>query len=349
MQNKINRYRHLMDGAQQKYCDPLAVVISDVHYTLNTLELADTAFRAAIDKAAELGVPLIDCGDITNDKAVLRAEIVNRLIDTMQYAFRKRVDVFCLVGNHSLLNEKGKEHALHFLYGHCNIVDIPIELSGLKLIPYQNNSKDFLDAIKQFPKGSIVFAHQGTIGGQLGDYVKDTSAFDPELVKDYKVFLGHYHKHYTLGTTVSIGNPYTLTYGEANDGDKGFLVVYEDGTFTREILELRKHRTLDWTTDNFFNFYNGKKRILYEDGALTWVKISGPRQKVDLISKSMVGEFFGHQNFKLDKIYTDNIKLNSRSGDNLSEAELLDAIIDSGEEAENYKASLKLLWREVVG
>ena len=59
---------------------PTAVLISDVHYSLQTLPLADKVMRMAIDKANSLGVPLIVAGDLHDTKANMRAECVNAMI-----------------------------------------------------------------------------------------------------------------------------------------------------------------------------------------------------------------------------------------------------------------------------
>jgi hypothetical protein len=42
---------------------PIAVIISDVHYNINTLEVADKAMRMAINRANILNIPLIVAGD----------------------------------------------------------------------------------------------------------------------------------------------------------------------------------------------------------------------------------------------------------------------------------------------
>jgi len=322
---------------------PIAVVISDVHYSLSTYKIADIAFRAAIDKASELEVPLIDCGDLTNDKALLRAEVVNALLKTMEYSIEKGVEIYLLIGNHSLINEKAKEHALNFLAPYTFIIDAPKHLYGFNFIPYQNSSKDFYDSLNKFPKGSLVFAHQGTIGGQLGDYIKDSSAIDPVKVQDYKIFLGHYHKHYELINTVSIGNPYTLTFGEANDGDKGFLIVYEDSSYAREILDLRRHRILDLSVSGL----NLIGDLSVSGNDLIWVKLRGTYSELKSFSKPQIGKILGLQAFKLDKIYEDLVEL-SAPIENRTAEQLLDALIDQTDDNNIAKQYLKDLWRDLL-
>lgn len=317
---------------------PLAVVISDVHYSLNTLSVADRAFKCALEKAEELGMPLIDCGDLTNDKAILRAEVVNTLVETFAHS---KVPSYCLVGNHSLINEKSKEHALNFLWPYTSIIDHPQELDGFYFIPYQANPEDFYAAIEQFPKGSIVFAHQGTIGGHMGDYIKDPSAIDPERIKDYKVFLGHYHRHYENGNTVSIGNPYTLTFGEAYDGMKGYLVVYDDGSYEKVVLPLRKHHIIEISANNDDKMLATISNLNYGEDAIIWVKAHGTKSELSRISKQ---SFPGFNNFKLDLVPIEE-NIIKQEVQNKRPNELLDGIIDSLNEPQSVKIELKGLWK----
>ncbi len=62
---------------------PIAVIISDVHYDLNTLEVADAALTKAVSKANDLDVMLIICGDLHNTKANLRAECIDAMYEAV--------------------------------------------------------------------------------------------------------------------------------------------------------------------------------------------------------------------------------------------------------------------------
>lgn len=327
---------------------PIAVLISDVHYTLSTLEVADTAWRAAVDKAAELKVPLIDAGDITNDKAILRAEVVNRLLETQRYATSSWVECLYLVGNHSLINEKGSEHSLHFLGSEVVSEVTQMGSYGIWLIPYQASSDAFYAALNTIPKGSIVIAHQGTLGGYLGDYVKDSSAFDPTLTRDWRIFLGHYHRHYELENTVSIGNPYTLTFGEAHDGPKGFLVLYEDGSYTREILPLRKHIIYDIGPGEQITAHG------YNPGDLVWFKVRDDRSILDRTKmqiRAKISSLISNSNFKLDLIPTtaaEECPQENNRTEKLTDTETLDKLIDGTAESDDQKVYLKSLWRDLI-
>jgi hypothetical protein len=320
---------------------PSCVVISDVHYSLQNLELSDKAFRAAIDKAAELNIPLIDCGDLTNDKAILRAEVVNALILTMKYAKSKKVDVLVLVGNHSLINEKSTEHALNFLNPWCTVVNTPTSMLGFHFIPYQSSPQVFIEHLNEIPKGSTILCHQGVPEAFMGDYIQDHSAVSTEHTKDYTVFSGHYHKHQSIGSWTYIGNPYTMSFGESNDGPKGFLILNDDNTFTRKILDLRKHIKIETTVENLQSLQPVR------ENDLVWIKLSGPRSELHKVKKEEVAALLKVKDFKLDLIPTD-LDTHVIEVEKMTNLEILDTIIDALPDEDEHKKYLKELYLEVI-
>jgi DNA repair exonuclease SbcCD nuclease subunit len=318
---------------------PTAVLISDTHYTVASLEVADTAYTAAIDEAARLKVPLIDAGDLTNDKAILRGEVVNRLIKRMKYAMLKDVPVYLIVGNHSLINEKGAEHTLGFLSPYANVIDAPFRVKNMVLIPYMSQPPTSFE----FAKGTILIMHQGFLGAKMGEYIQDKSSISPELVKDYTVLSGHYHTHQTIGTVTYVGTPYTTSFAEANDPPKGILILNEDGTYTRKILNLRKHAVINLTLDAPYDL----PQINQDD--LVWVKLHGAASELQKINKKELGTKLGLKDYRLELIPTKvDSEPQNRHNQNMSPQALLDDLIDKMAEKDEFKAAIKSLWREIA-
>lgn len=328
---------------------PIAVLISDVHYSLNTLELADNAFRQAIDKAANLRVPLIDCGDLTNDKAILRAEVVNRLIAAMDYArINKRVEVYLIVGNHSLCNEKGKEHALEFLRPYVRSITesagyLVNDLSG---IPYCADTSSFLDQLAMCRPEFPTIIHQGVQGANMGHYVQDKTSLPPSAFAGRRIISGHYHARQDIklpggGLWSFVGNPYSLSFGEANDPEKGFQILMDDGTLQFVPTNLRKHIIIEIDTEDFYAL----PQLSSED--LVWLKATGTTEKLNKLKKSDMARVLGRNNFKFDKIFTDAAPLEQKT-DKMTSHQLLDALIDSQPETDDTKKYLKGLWREIL-
>jgi len=324
---------------------PLFVAISDIHFNVNNLEIATTALKLALWKAKELEVPLIIAGDLHDTKAIIRGEVANRLLEIF---YDSEVQTYILVGNHDLLNEKGKDNGLNYLnvrnvfvVSHATSVFCPKQIY---LVPYQNTPEAFKDALQSIPKGSIVVAHQGVKGAFMGDYVQDKTSIDPSELEGYRIFSGHYHKHQTIGSLTYLGSPFTHTFGEANDGPKGFLVVNEDGSYEQIVLNLRKHVIIDIDVSDTDTSLKG----LNQDD-LVWLKIRGPESELAKVDKNYLGNMMlGHSNYKLDLIVSQKDTIICDKEDTLSSIEIFDKLIDEINETDQQKDYLKSLWKEML-
>ncbi len=325
--------------------NPACVAISDIHFNLQTLPVASAALVAAKQAANRLKVPLVIAGDLNDTKAIIRAEVANALIAILETA---KTPVYILEGNHDKVNEKGDAHGLNYLRPYATIVDSAsrLELGSLKvtLVPYQN-SVDKLRDILVNVRTKVIIMHQGVMGAQMGDYVVDNTSIDPKELKDFTVYSGHYHRHQCLGTVTYLGSPYTITFGEANDGPKGFLIISSDGSFEREILNLRAHRIFERGVSELENGLYGQ----FNEGDLLWLKVKGPKSELAKLNKNEVGlRLFGHSNFKLDKIYTEADTADIRQLSATHPPDLMDGVIDSTDESVETKGDLKKLWREIA-
>jgi len=323
---------------------PIAVVISDLHFNINTVDIAGAALRGAVNKAHMLGVPLVIAGDLNDTKAIIRAEVANSIIEILQS--RENVKIFILEGNHDKINEKGVGHGLNYLRPYSTVIDSPDTSSYpvVGFLPYFSDKDKLVEALGAFKKGSILIMHQGVAGAYMGDYVQDKSALDVDKLKDFTCISGHYHRHQTIGTLTYIGSPYTVSFGEANDGGKGFLVLYQDGSFDRVLLpKLRRHRILERDYSDLDTPYP------HNPGDLLWLKVKGPFSELEKLKKKDIGlRLFGHSNFKLDRLPVDDAPEKQMRLANLTELQILDILIEGKTESVEQKSFLKTLAREII-
>lgn len=335
---------------------PIAVLGADIHYNINTLELADAATRQMVAKANQLNVPLVIAGDLHDTKAHLRAECEEAMIVTLQGA---KHDPIILVGNHCRRNERSPEHALHFLRGIGTIIDKPCSWSqgslSATLIPYQHNQEEFKAALAFKPPGSLVICHQGIIGADMGHYVQDKSAITKEDVAAYRVVSGHYHRrqdidcgtsgHLHKGIFSYIGNPYSLTFGEAKDPEKGFQILMDDGTLEFVPTNLRRHLVIAIRFEGlaFLQVLNPKPRP--EDPL--WLKVQGSSAQLASIKKKDIALVLGREDFKYDPIRTD-VGTEATVTPKMSSTEAMDAVIEGSPDEAPRKDELKKLYRELM-
>lgn len=334
---------------------PIAVITGDVHFTVGTLTLATEAIKACIREAKRLKVPLVLNGDILDGKAILRGECSNRLIELLN---DEELQTYVNVGNHSLINEKSSEHVLNFIKPYCQVVQYPAYIDKLQsyVIPYQTSSEILQAILNDIPAGSRLIMHQGVQTAYLGHYTQDKTSLPKESFADFRVIASHYHRRQdikcgrargrSVGLFSYIGNPYSLSFGEASDGPKGFSVLYDDGSLGFVPLNLRKHVVMEADcTEMGLIPREGTPLITQED--LVWLKLHGFRSKLDSLDKKFIGEqLVGNTNYKLEKIYTDTAEIQQKT-EKLSNTELFDSIIDNISEEHYYKSYLKALWKEL--
>lgn len=337
---------------------PIAVLGADIHVDVPTLDIAMAATRQMIAKANELNVPFIVAGDLHNTKSNLRAECEEALIEAFHDC---RVEPLVLTGNHCRRNEKSPEHALHFLKGVAEIIDRPCtwvrgSLSAT-LIPYQHEPDDFRKAIDQ--GNPLVICHQGVIGANMGHYVQDRSAVTKEDVSNYRCVSGHYHRRQdikcgrprkgTVGLFSFIGNPYTLTFGEALDPEKGYQILMDDGMMEFVPTHLRRHTIIETDVEKVDQPDIWRALLTRFDGSqdLLWLKLRGTSAQLARFKKADLAKIIGCDNFKYDPIRTD-VGTEARVSPKMSMTDAMDAIIDGSPDDPERKARLKKLYRELM-
>ncbi len=336
---------------------PLAVLISDVHYNITTLPLADAAMRMAIAKANELGAPLIVAGDLHDTKANLRAECVNAMIETFKTL---GVNCYVLRGNHDSINEKSTTHALNFLPDTVTLADKDMIFAhdcNVWIVPYQHDVNDMYQKLKEIQdmQGSTIIMHQGVHGSLSGEYIQDKTAIPKEWLKDFRVISGHYHTRQDIkcgrpqkgavGLFSYIGNPYTLNYAEANDPPKGFQILMDDGTLEFIPTNLRRHIVLNVDKIQI----TGKVPVEdIRDIDLVKVKYTGTKEELSKINKQTLGKELGlPDSYKLELIPLDT-KSTQENVPHRSTNESLDTIIDTmPNTTDSQKERLKTLWRNL--
>lgn len=329
--------------------NPRAVIISDVHYNINTLELADKAVRTAMAHAKQLGVPFIVTGDLHDTKASMRGECVEAMMRTFEDS-----GAYVLVGNHDRLNERSSAHSLQFLKPLCTVIDSLTYLAPHKFwfIPYEHDLKTLDATLRSVPKGSTVFMHQGVQTAYLGHYVQDLTSLPPERFDGYRVVSGHYHRRQDIkcgetGLFSYVGNPFTLTFGEASDGPKGYVILKDDCSLELVPLNLRKHVIISRHNDGTTQHYS---RTFVNSDDFLWVKLHGPREHLLMTNKAELGqELIGHENFRLDLIPTDDAPPQDLATDGKeSDAEVLELLIQNLPASEAKKLQLVTKYRELL-
>lgn len=333
---------------------PIAVIAGDIHYNLNNLAVADKGTRMAIDKANELGIPFIANGDTWDQKANLRAECVNAMIETFKTAI---IPPYINIGNHCKIHAKSIDHSLNFLRPYAHVIDEPTYVKELQshIIPYQDDPAKLKKYLASLPAGSRLIAHQGVTGSNMGDYILDHSAINKEVLASFRTILSHYHQRQDIecgplsdnnvGLATYIGSLYTTSFGEAQDLPKGFQVLYDDGSLEFIPTNLRKHRIIEID----LNSPNAKASMGRVDDIL-WFKIKGTQEQLAKFNKQSFKEQNPHfANFKLELILDEQASDKTVEPVSQTKGQVLDGLIDSlTNTTVIQKQRLKTLWKGFV-
>lgn len=331
----------------------IAVLISDIHFNIHTLEVANAALKQAVEKANVLDAPLVIAGDLHDTKATLRAECVNAILETLSHC---RLEPIVLIGNHDKINEKSEEHSLNFINTYFKVTKLrQLELpegDRIWVAGYYSDPMQFQEDLKKVPKNQILIMHQGVQGSLMGDYVIDKSALPKEVFADLRVISGHYHPRQTIrcpgrGSVSYVGNPYTLGFGEANDPEKGFQVLYSDGSLEFVPTELRKHIKFEVMVDDLDPDKTSFFLTEYKPGDLLWVVVKGHKEYLNRIEREdvlLALELPKDTEFRLDLVPTDETAAPEKA-DTMDQPSLMDAMIDAGSYSPEQKSRLKELWR----
>ncbi len=340
-----------------KMLKPIAVLISDVHYNLQTIALADAAMTMAIEKSIALNVPLIVAGDLHDTKANLRGECIDAMIKT--FAKACYIKPYVMIGNHDKINEKSSstEHSLKFLEPYVHLVETPQPMENentVFMIPYQHDPELVKLILLEAANYKICIMHQGCSDSNSGEYFQEKSALPKECFADFRVISGHYHSRQQIkcgrarkgavGAFDYIGNPFTLNFGEANDPPKGFQILMSNGLLEFVPTNLRKHVVIEFNVDDFDPNENGDSGT--EPGDLVWFKITGTKEQLVKIDRAKVAEYFNIETFKLDLIPQDTKTSQAEQPKALTQGPLLDSLIDSlTNTSDERKTRLKDLWK----
>lgn len=194
--------------------------------------------------------------------------------------------------------------------------------------------------------------HQGLKDSNSGDYIQDKSAIAKDDVAGRRVISGHYHQRQDIklpekGLWSYVGNPYSLNYGEANDPEKGYQILYEGATLEFIPTKQRRHTIFNLEKANNEYWQITGKRPLEDITSkdLLWVKVTGSREDLTNMTKDRASKILGiEQPFKLDLIPADTTTQALEQA--RPPSELLDSLIDSlTNTSDEAKIRLKDLWK----
>lgn len=229
----------------------VGVFITDTHLDRDNGELVKSIFDQIIDVCKSYGVSRIfHGGDVFTNRSGQPLQCLTDWKDILEKLKENEIQILVIPGNHDKTDADSDKSYLDVysdismrLFRRAGYIIVPDCL--VCMVPYYSDSKwlgefheleeriDELleegDIDKNYSK--ILITHMGFDGVRNNDGSEVESIIKPSMFDDWDaVLIGHYHNASTLSENVIYpGSAYQCNYGE-NITDKGFTVVYSDGS-----------------------------------------------------------------------------------------------------------------------
>lgn len=218
----------------------VAILVNDVHLDKNNGELVKDIFNQLSSLCHERSVNEIWVGgDVFTNRSGQPLSCLTTWKEILEDLRDEGILIRVIPGNHDKTDADDERSYLDVYSEQCLYsVGTCVSVDGLDVIfvPYFKDEKWLeewkkADVKRNKKRPAVLVTHMGFDGVANNDGSKVESIIKPLMFSDYKgVLIGHYHNASKIAKNVFYtGSAYQNNYGE-NITDKGFTIVYNDGS-----------------------------------------------------------------------------------------------------------------------
>lgn len=260
----------------------IGVLVNDIHLDKENGELVKDIFNQLVKVCEKYGTKNIFCGgDVFTNRSGQPLQCLTDWKEILSNLSKKKIQLYVIPGNHDKTDSDDEKSYLDVFSEPCvtlfrgagyRVIDGCL----VAFIPYFKDEKWLkeydslitllfeIDADLSIP--SVLITHSGFDGVMNNDGSKVSSLIKPSMFENWtNVLIGHYHNASKLADNVIYtGSAYQNNYGE-NITDKGFTVVYSDGSiefvpsrfpkYIKEVVDANDKTSLM----NLLEKYDGEK------------------------------------------------------------------------------------------
>ena len=277
---------------------PIALMVFDPHLTKDNCSLVSTLFDQVFDAADDLGCSTVMVGgDVFTSRSAQPLDVLAAWNAITAKALNRHITLYVIPGNHDKTDPNATRSYLGVVDNNDAVIletggEIALEGATVVMIPYFGNER-WLEFYNQYPDYDdrtdhrFLLTHIAVEGVKNNDGSVVESDIKADLFEGYDaVFVGHYHNASHVGEKVHyLGSMYQNNFGETAD-DKGFTVLYSDGTWAHRPLEFPRYirETVDATDAE--SLRNLKERYAGEDYDHIRFVVRGKRADCEAINAS---------------------------------------------------------------
>jgi exonuclease SbcD len=282
---------------------PLLIASTDWHLKRENIPQIINLFKQKCELAVKLGVKQLVCtGDVFDSRIAQRQDVLTAFNDILEMLVVYDLEMVIIPGNHdkTLYTEKQsfldpfKNHRKLLLVnmagvmplGDFRIVMLPFFSEEVWIKNFEELDPDGFHIDFNDGKKYILFTHIAVTGSRNNDGKLVSSSISVKMFeKFFKVFSGHYHDQQKIGKNFyHIPSIQQNNFGE--DEDKGFTVIYDDGSHELYWSDFKKYINVEFDLNdlNYLDIVTSKK--LYEQsGDNIRFTIRGTENQLKVINK----------------------------------------------------------------
>lgn len=225
---------------------PLTIISTDWHLSKNNIDQVKDLVRQKIELAHKLGIKkIISGGDIFNSRKAQEQSVLNAFGEILDEIEDADLKLWSIVGNHDKVDLDNESSYLTEFKHHPGFILIEYYgalyfgenedrtsftlLSFFKDEKYKTYLSEIIENSPKY-KNHFLVSHQAVTGVRNNDgSLVENNLKLSDFQKFDTVFMGHYHNRSKVGNVRYIGSLCQNNFGE--DTEKGFIVVYDDGSY----------------------------------------------------------------------------------------------------------------------
>jgi exonuclease SbcD len=301
----------------------LAICLTDTHAHQNNIDVQESVWKQVVGHAKKLDIKkIIHLGDFVVDRKSQSLQVLDHLSWVKNYVLDNDMSLIGITGNHDKV-------ALESTSAYPNLYDdvgfkIIEEEHELKLsdnicvwlLPYFPESGSYKERVKSISdrldesKFNIIGSHIGVSGGLSHKNATINKEVPAGIFKKFNLgIFGHYHNKNLVEHEFDcdlwyIGSTHAANYGE--DNDKGFTVIYDDGSIEFINSEFTKFETISIDVNDVDGKWMSEtKKYISEGNVNVRVIVTGDESELKKIKKQMFSEI-GVKKLKLN---TDSVAI----------------------------------------
>lgn len=236
---------------------PLAIWITDLHLSPNTIKIVDNIADQVIMLCQQIENPVVIIGgDVFNSRSGQPQSVLTAFSELLNKFATNGVQVICIAGNHDRCLYTSEESYLDAYEGREGFTlfkgysSLNVSEYGMKFhfISYFDEkllySKYLQQAIAniEFDLKNILFTHIAISGVRNNDGSEIKNELNAQSFQHFhKVIVGHYHNRQVFDNIIYSGSAYQANHGE--DNVKGCTIIYTDGSQQFVQLSFPEYRT----------------------------------------------------------------------------------------------------------